>query len=165
MMSHEVIREAVKEPGVKQVAAALKVSSGLVYKWCEPPASADPDNSGARNPLDRTRLLYQQTKDIRLIRYLCNAAGGFFVANTVGEDRQRPEAQIFGETARMFNDFNNVITAITESQENDPYIDADEAEVIRDTWEELKSVLEQFVTACEAGHYHVDHDKVDLEDA
>ena len=41
MKSYEVIRQAVDEPGVKAVAAALKVSPALVYKWCEQPAEAD----------------------------------------------------------------------------------------------------------------------------
>src|SRR5688500_7040444 len=46
MKSYEVIRQAVDEPGVKAVAAALKVSPALVYKWCEQPAdSEDPDQS------------------------------------------------------------------------------------------------------------------------
>ena len=79
MKSYEVIRQAVDEPGVKAVAAALKVSPALVYKWCEPPAEADdPDQSGAKNPLDRVREMYMLTKDIRLVRWLCNEAGGFF---------------------------------------------------------------------------------------
>src|SRR5690606_31885366 len=62
MKSYEVIRQAVEEPGVKAVAAALKVSAALVYKWCEPPADeSDPDQSGAKNPLDRAREMYQIT--------------------------------------------------------------------------------------------------------
>src|SRR5688572_14655470 len=79
MKSYDVIREAVREPGVKAVAAALKVSPALVYKWCEQPAGTDdPEQSGARNPLDRVDLLYQLTKDIHIVRYLCNRAGGFY---------------------------------------------------------------------------------------
>ena len=155
MKSHEVIAEAVKEPGVKQVAAALRVSTGLVYKWCQAPASEDADNSGARNPLDRVRELYALTKDIRLVRYLCNEAGGFFVANPVPEVRRTPEESIFNETARMFGEFNDVIAAITQSQANDPFIDEDEAVEIRNQWEDLKAVLEQFVVSCEQGHYRM----------
>ena len=41
MKSYEVIRQAVDEPGVKAVAAALKVSPALVYKWCEQPAETE----------------------------------------------------------------------------------------------------------------------------
>ena len=66
----------------KKVAAALKVSPALVYKWCEPPEGAeDPDASGAKNPLDRVRELYVQTKEKDLINWLCHEAGGFFVAS------------------------------------------------------------------------------------
>ena len=50
------------------MAAALKVSAALVYKWCEPPAeNADPDQSGAKNPLDRVREMYLLTKDVNLV--------------------------------------------------------------------------------------------------
>src|SRR5437762_3797872 len=102
MKSYEVIRNAVDEPGVKAVAAALKVSPALVYKWCEPPAEADdPDQSGAKNPLDRVREMYMLTKDIRLIRWLCNQADGFFVANPVPELRRTLDETIFGETRGM----------------------------------------------------------------
>src|SRR5213082_1494057 len=101
MKSYEVIRKAVDEPGVKAVAAALKVSPALVYKWCEQPAeAADPEQSGTKNPLDRVRELYQLTKDIALIRWLCNDAGGFFVANPDLSLRQTADESIFTETRR-----------------------------------------------------------------
>ena len=101
MKSYEVIRSAVDEPGVKAVAAALKVSPALVYKWCEPPAdSEDPDQSGAKNPLDRVREMYMLTKDIRLVRWLCNEAGGFYVSNPVPEIRKSRDETI---RLRRFN--------------------------------------------------------------
>ena len=156
MKSYEVIRNAVEEPGVKAVAAALKVSPALVYKWCEPPAdSEDPEQSGARNPLDRVREMYLLTKDIRLIRWLCNQADGFFVANPI-LDHQRPlEEVIFNETRRMVRDFSELLDAVTESVEDDPGIDPDEAVAIRQKWEDLKSLVERFVISCEKGHYHL----------
>lgn len=153
--SYDVIREAVQEPGVKQVAAALRVSPALVYKWCEPVDDGDIEGSGARNPLDRVAELYGQTKDIRLIRYLCNAAGGYFVANPDLDLRRKHDAQIFDETRQMFGEFSELLEAIHHSTSNDPYIDPDEAAIIRDKWEDLKACLEQFVVKCERGHYHV----------
>src|ERR1043166_8953989 len=106
MKSFDVIRTAVDEPGVKGVAAALKVSPALVYKWCEPPADeSDPDQSGAKNPLDRVREMYLLTKDIRLIRWLCNEAGGFFVANPVPELRKSMDESILNETRSMVRHF------------------------------------------------------------
>jgi hypothetical protein len=156
MKSYEVIRTAVQEPGVKSVAAALKVSAALVYKWCEPPADAtNPDESGARNPLDRVREMYLLTKDIRLIRWLCNEAGGFFVANPVPEIRKSVDQQIYNETRAMMRDFSELLEAVTTATENDPHIDPDEADVIRERWEDLKACVERFVISCEKGHYHL----------
>src|SRR3954463_11212205 len=140
MKSYEVIRNAVDEPGVKAVAAALRVSPALVYKWCEPPAdSDDPDQSGAKNPLDRVREMYLLTKDIRLIRWLCNEAGGFYVANPVPDIRKSLDESIFGETRSMVRDFSELLEAVTESVEDDANIDPDEADEIRQKWEDLKA--------------------------
>jgi hypothetical protein len=156
MKSYEVIREAVKEPGVKSVAAALRVSPALVYKWSEPPADPDdPDQSGARNPLDRVKELYLQTKDIKLIRWLCNEAGGFFVANPIPDVRSSTDKQIYEETRAMMRDFSELLDAITTATENDTHIDPEEADVIRQKWEDLKAIAERFVVASESGHFHL----------
>lgn len=156
MKSHEVIRSAVDEPGVKRVAAELRVSSALVYKWCEPPADdADPDQSGARNPLDRVRDLYLLTKDIRVVRWLCNEAGGFFVPNPVPELHKSSEQSIFNRTRQMMREFSELLDAVHESLADDNSVDMAEAENIRQRWEDLKAVSEEFVMACEKGHYHL----------
>jgi hypothetical protein len=156
MKSYDVIRQAVDEPGVKSAAAALRVSPALVYKWCEPPAEeGDPDQSGAKNPLDRVREMYLLTKDIRLIRWLCNEAGGFFVANPVPELRKSNDAAIYFETRAMVRDFSELLEAVTESVEDDTDIDPDEADVIRQRWEDLKACVERFVISCERGHYRL----------
>src|SRR2546429_9823742 len=116
MKSYEVIQKAVDEPGVKAVAAALKVSQALVYKWCEPPAdSEDPEQSGAKNPLDRVREMFALTKDIHLIRWLCNEAGGFFVANPDPHLRKSFDEAIFSETSDNVRAFSEMLDTITES--------------------------------------------------
>src|ERR1700735_1153834 len=121
MKSYEVIRQAVDEPGVKAVAGALKVSPALVYKWCEPPAEReDPEQSGAKNPLDRVREMYQLTKDIRLIRWLCNDAGGVFVASPKPEITKSLDESIFIETRAMVREFSELLETVTESMENEP---------------------------------------------
>jgi Phage regulatory protein CII (CP76) len=154
MKSYEVIRNAVDDLGVKAVAAALKVSPALVYKWCEAPAEQlDPDASGAKNPLDRVREMYLLTKDIRLIRWLCNEAGGFFAANPVPDLRRNPDVAIFGETRRMVRDFSELLDAVTASLEDDQQVDSEEADQIRQKWEDLKSCAEHFVMSCEKGLY------------
>ena len=154
MKSYEVIREAVDEPGVKAVAAALRVSPALVYKWCEPPADEDdPEQSGAKNPLDRVRELFLQTKDIHLVRWLCNEAGGFYVSNPVPEMRKSLDENIFGESRSMVREFSELLDTITESVEDKPGIDTKEADLIRQRWEDLKACVERFVISCEKGHY------------
>ncbi|HEX8911036.1 MAG TPA: hypothetical protein VF796_01665 [Humisphaera sp.] len=160
MKSFEVIRSAVDEPGVKAVAAALKVSAALVYKWCEPPADAsDPDQSGAKNPLDRVRDLYVNTKDKKLIDWLCHQAGGFFVANPDHDPDAELDQRVFTETRKMVRDFSELLETITESVEVTPGIDLDEADLIRTKWQDLKASVERFVTGCEKGYYHVPHKK------
>ena len=37
MKSHEVLKQVIEEVGTKRVAAELKVSNSLVYKWCQEP--------------------------------------------------------------------------------------------------------------------------------
>src|SRR5688500_2291344 len=155
MKSYEVIRQAVDEPGVKAVAAALRVSPALVYKWCEPPADEDdPDQSGAKNPLDRVREMYLLTKDIRLVRWLCNQAGGFYVSNPVPELRKSLDENIFAESRSMVREFSELLDTVTASVEDTPGIDANEAVQIRQKWEDLKSCVERFVISCERGHYN-----------
>jgi len=157
MKSYEIIRQAVEEQGVKAVAAALKVSPALVYKWCEPPAEQDdPDQSGAKNPLDRVRELFHKTRDIHLVRWLCNEAGGFFVPNPASEHRKSRDESIFNQTKDMVREFSELLHAVTESVEDDSKIDREEADKIRETWEDLKACVEHFVVGCEKGHYAKD---------
>jgi len=156
MKSYEVIRNAVEEPGVKAVAAALKVSQALVYKWCEPPAGEDdPEQSGAKNPLDRVREMYALTKDIRLVRWLCNEAGGFFIGNPDLEMRKSYDETIFGETRAMVREFSELLDTITQHAETPPGITVgQESDEIREKWEDLKACVERFVIACEKGAYN-----------
>lgn len=154
MKSYEVMRNAVDEPGVKRVAAELHVSPALVYKWCEPGDGSDPEQSGARNPLDRVREIYLLTKDIRVVRWLCNEAGGFFVPDPVAELRKTSEETIFNRTRQMMREFSEMLDAIDISLADDTAVDASEADQIRQKWEDLKATAEQFTVACEKGHFH-----------
>ncbi len=152
MKSWEVLREATERVGVKAVAARLKLSTALVYKWCQEPPSADAGASGARNPLDRLATLYEVTQDARLINYLCSRCNGFFTANPSVAPGVAEE-QLLGTTQRVVQDFGGLLTDISKSIENDGLISPDEAETIRQSWERLKAQAECFVVACELGLY------------
>ena len=150
--SWEVLREAADRIGVKALAAKLNLSTALVYKWCQESARDDPSSSGARNPLDRLCEIYDATDDERIVNWMCNSAGGFFVKNPVVQPGER-EGNLLSATQRMVEDFGALLSAVSRSIENDGQITADEADHIRQTWERLKTQSELFVVACEQGLY------------
>ncbi len=152
MKSWEVLREAADVVGVKMLAARLNLSTALVYKWCQETPKEDPDSSGARNPLDRLREIYDVTKDQRVINWMCNAAQGFYVPNPAVVPGELEE-HILGTTQRVVEQFGNLLSHISRSIENDGQIVPHEADDIRQAWEKLKSQAECFVVACERGMY------------
>ena len=81
MRSYEVLKRAAEHIGVKALAAELRLSPALVYKWCQEWDSEDPDASGARNPLDRVADIVRVTGDRDVVNWLCHEAGGFLVPN------------------------------------------------------------------------------------
>lgn len=153
MRSYEVLRQAADDVGVKALAAELKLSTALVYKWCQPSDPDDPDTSGARNPLDRLAEIVRFTKDTRVAGWLCHESGGFFVANpsAVADD---PPTELLANTQRLVKEFSQFLLTVTRSIEDDGMIEPAEAERIRDRWELFKSAVESFTVACERGVYH-----------
>src|ERR1044072_3354089 len=99
--------------------------------------------------------MYELTKDIRLIRWLCNESGGFYVSNPVPELRKTLDETIFAETRSMVRDFIELLDAVTEALGDDPGIDPQEGDEIRQKWEDLKACVERFVISCEKGHYRL----------
>jgi len=150
--SYEVLKKAIDRVGVKALALKLKLSQALLYKWCqEPNDEASYDKSGAQNPLDRLRKVYEATEDKELIRWICQMADGYYVANPQVSDL-KAEAKVFKNTQKMIQEFSETLNAIAQSYA-DKKITKKEAEHIRKEWEELKGIGEYFVRACEAGRY------------
>jgi hypothetical protein len=58
---------------------------------------------------------------------------------------------VFTETRKMVRDFSELLETITESIEDTPGIDHDEANLIRGRWQDLKASVERFVNGCEKG--------------
>ena len=79
MQSHELLREVLEKKSPKEVAADLDLSLSMVYKWAQPPNHAA--GSGIGNPLDRIEALLRSTGDHRLVQWICQRAGGFFIHN------------------------------------------------------------------------------------
>jgi hypothetical protein len=149
MESYEVLKKSVSGVGVKSVASDMKLSSALVYRWCE--ASNTPDASGAKNPLDRVAALCDLTGDREPIKWLCRQVDGFFVENTEADEEYC--GAVFEATQKMLKEFSDVLRSVTNGMRDDGKIDCSEAEQLRNEWEDLKSIAESFVAACERGEY------------
>ena len=148
MHSHEILREVFQQCSPKQVAAELGLSLSMIYKWAEPPDAAA--GSGSTNPLDRLDALMHCTKDRRIVQWLCQRAGGFFILNPkVNKPHASFRIPATNEIVQEFADLLAVIaTAAADNQ-----ITKRESEQIRARWEELKSVTESFVACCEEGNF------------
>ncbi len=147
MDSHEVISKAVERTSFKEVAAQMGISLSLAYKWSQPDAQ---EGSGATNPLDRVRQLYEITRDPQLIQWLCHKANGVFVQNSMGGGPRGME--LMPATQKIVQQFAGLLTAISQSAA-DNNISAQEAEKIRKVWDELKRFTEGFVRLCEKGDF------------
>ena len=112
MQSYEVLRDAAEKVGVKALAAELKLSPALIYKWCEPPDSEDPDASGARNPLDRLRDIVRLTSHIPLVSWLCHQAGGFFVHNP-GASSKDIDVDLLQSTQHLVQAFSELLNEVS----------------------------------------------------
>jgi hypothetical protein len=147
MQSHEVLKEVLKKTSAKQIAADMGLSLSLIYKWAEPPD--DGTGSGANNPLDRIEQLLRITNDPRIAQWVCERAGGFFIANP----KPKPHAyQLIPSTNSIVQEFADMLGVIAVAA-SDNTVTREEAKSIRRRWEDLKSVTEGFVRACEEGNF------------
>jgi transposase len=147
MQSHELLREVFQTASAKQVASDMGLSLSMIYKWAEPDEGG---GSGAANPLDRMESLLHATNDPRVVQWVCERAGGFFIRN--------PKAhwphpyQVIPATNQIVQEFADMLGVIAEAA-GDNHITKGEAETIRARWEELKTVTEGFVRCCEEGNF------------
>ncbi|MGE0710259.1 MAG: phage regulatory CII family protein [Planctomycetota bacterium] len=149
MKSHEVLRDVIQPLGAKRIALELRVSSSLVYKWCE---EDDDEGSGARNPLDRIVALMHTTKDKRPVEWLCAQAGGTFVPNPV-VDLDGYDIQFINHTQQLLDNFSQLLRTMSSSMADDGRVDGEESQRIRREWDRLKGYAEAFVQACERGMF------------
>ncbi len=147
MQSHELLREVLQKTSAKQVAADLGLSLSMIYKWAEPD---DGTGSGAVNPLDRIEALLRSTNDKRIVQWICQRAGGFFILNPK-TNKPHPD-YLIPATNEIVQEFADLLSVIAVAAA-DNHITQKEASTIRARWEELKAVTEGFVTCCEEGNF------------
>ena len=148
MQSHEILREVFQECSPKQVASELGLSLSMIYKWAEPAdASA---GSGSTNPLDRIEALLRCTNDRRLVQWICQRAGGFFILNP--KTNKPHPSYLIPATNEIVQEFADLLAVIATAAA-DNQITHKESQQIRARWEELKTVTESFVACCEEGNF------------
>ena len=148
MQSHELLREVFQKCSPKVVAANLGLSLSMIYKWAEPGDTAT--GSGSANPLDRIEALIRCTNDHRLVQWICQRAGGFFILNPK-TNRPHPD-YLIPATNEIVQEFADLL-AVVAAAAADNQITQKESQQIRERWEELKSVTETFVACCEEGNF------------
>jgi hypothetical protein len=148
MQSYEILREVFQQCSPKQVAGELGLSLSMIYKWAEPP---EPDSgSGSTNPLDRIDALVRCTQDRRIVHWICQRAGGFYIQNP--ETNHPHPAFLIPATNEIVQEFADLLAVIATAA-GDNQITKAEAGKIRARWEELKTVTEGFVACCEKGNF------------
>lgn len=145
--SHEILRDVLAECGPKEIASQLGMSLSSIYKWAQP--TGDENASGARNPLDRAADLLRMTGNEEVIQWLCHQAAGFYVRDPSGKSECRELLPATNEIIQEFADMLSVIAAAGANSR----IDSREARMVRQRWEELKTVTESFVKCCEVGRF------------
>jgi hypothetical protein len=148
MHSHEVLREVFQQCSPKQVSAELGLSLSMIYKWAEPPDPAA--GSGSTNPLDRIDALLKCTKDRRLVQWICQRAGGFFILNP--KTNKPHPSYLIPATNEIVQEFADLLAVIATAAADNQITQA-ESRQIRARWEELKAVTEEFVACCEQGNF------------
>ena len=154
MQSHELLREVFQKCSPKQVAAELGLSLSMIYKWAEPPEPTT--GSGSANPLDRIDALLRCSNDYRLVQWICQRGGGFFIQNPV-TNKPHP-SYLIPATNQIVQEFADLLAVIATAAA-DSQISPKESEQIRARWEELKSVTEGFVACCEQGNFRALRDR------
>ncbi|MGO8764437.1 MAG: phage regulatory CII family protein [Limisphaerales bacterium] len=145
MQSYELLREVFDKRKPKEIADDLGLSASMIYKWAEPNSAG----SGIGNPLDRIEALLKSTGDNRLVQWICQRAGGFFILNP--KNTPHPHALI-PATNQIVQEFADLLHVIATATANET-LTLEETRQIRARWEELKSVTEGFVKGCEEGDF------------
>jgi len=94
--------------------------------------------------------------DVRLVQWLCERAGGFFIRNPKLHN-PHPD-YLIPATNEIIQEFADLLAVIAGAAA-DSHVSPEEARKIRARWEELKGVTETFVRCCEEGNFRPLRDK------
>ena len=152
MKSHELVKELLQDCNAKQLAGQMGLSTSIIYKWAQPSVDG---GSGTVNPLDRVEQLMEFTKAKVIAQWVCEQAGGFYVRNP--HHRGTPPHSVVISTNRIVQEFAEMLSLVA-SAALDNAVAGREAVEIRERWESVKSITEEYVTSCELGNFKAIHE-------
>lgn len=138
LTSKEILKRACDERGVKSVADEMGLSSSWLYNQIN-----DPDRGDI---IEKISLLSKATGNAKLLHWLCQQQNGYFVEHKVLA--KTDSASINMHLSEVLKEFSDVMREIGDAFA-DGKVTYQEARRIRNEWEEVKSLLESFVIACE----------------
>lgn len=148
MKSHELFRELLQDCNAKQLAGEMGLSTSIIYKWAQP--SMEEGGSGTANPLDRVAQLMEFTDARDIAQWVCEHAEGFFVKNPAL--RGQSDKSVIIATNKIVREFADMLSLIAAAAVDNSITDK-EAAGIRDRWEQVKSITEDYVISCERGDF------------
>jgi len=151
MKSHELFRNLMEDCNAKQLAGQMGLSTSTIYKWAEPAGNS---GSGTLNPLDRVGQLMELTDAREIAQWVCMQADGFYVKNP--HVRHRASHSVVVATNKIVQEFADMLSLVATAA-LDNSITEQEAKEIRERWERVKSVAEEFVICCEQGDFEGIH--------
>jgi hypothetical protein len=131
----------------KEIASEMGVSLSLVYKWAQPSTET---GSGSKNPLDRAKQLIELTHEQKIVEWLCQQAGGYFVRNP--RSAAESNYDVVPATHEIVQQFAGLLAVIAQAA-LDNRITPEESGEIRGVWDSLKAYAEGFVRCCEEGDF------------
>ncbi len=148
MKSYELVGLIKKQVGCKQLAADMHVSPNLVNKWTRPRADG---RSTELNPLDRADALQQIARGPRVAMWICQRAGGIYVANPAAGELPR-NVTLLRAQGRVQAELARWLELMAEASAAGRLPPA-RVRALREQWDRLKSIGEGFVRAGEQGRF------------
>jgi len=148
MKSYELVGLIKKQVGCKRLAGDMHVSPNLVNKWARPRTDG---RSAELNPLDRADALQQCAHSSRVAMWICQRAGGIYVANPPAGELPanatllRAQGRVQAELARWL--------ALMAEASAAGRLPPAQTRALREQWDRLKSIGEGFVRAGEMGRF------------
>jgi hypothetical protein len=153
MKSHEIFRELLKDCNAKQLAGQMGLSTSIIYKWAQPCTEG---GSGTVNPLDRVEQLMEFTEGRPIAQWVCEQAGGFYVKNP--HPRGTTPHSVVIATNKIVQEFAEMLSLVATAALDNSIAEKEAAE-IRERWESVKSLTEEYVTSCELGNFKQIHER------